>query len=774
MVVMDPITVQIIEVVAALVGIAATIGSVIIGIRKLTKNRFKTATYYISRGIFSDRVNALRELTKIIRSGTRLINVYGKRGIGKSAFLRFFCDFVNHKLTRENRKVHRGLSNIRGNALYIHLTGEGTNSIDDQIVSQIVGFGTSLSEIAKNLSQSIKKKRILIVIDNVNNAGLCKDIEAIVDTFFAYSERFVILVGSIEKQPFLNISNSDQLGYIELPAFDGNDIFEFAKKNAPGIPRSYIAKVIDFSDGLPVFVSLLLSNDVDSVNTSLLGSERMDRYLERIIDDLDIGSRKLALYIGFLTITNAVVPLQLVHHVKGHVHDETYTTLENSALIEFDRARQEVKMHELFKNYICRHYRSDSEIILAIYDYYSRQDKIYEQVYYLIMLENEISDVIIATAINRAIQEENYSFLIMLGEHYKNLYDLDRENPYLSEETFLVIIYGYLEGLIGIGDYPAAREVIDRCKIAVREPVSDIQFRFSLSIAQLYHLQNDYEEAIEYYSILLGYARSISMFNKYEAKCLWGMAHSLRHEGLDFDSASQYYQDSIAAACRLDRKSEIIKSMKEKMIIHLCRGEFVEATDLHNQIKDLVDQLPKDGYIATKASLDVAETIYLHIVEHEDENAQLALLINVYERYKQQRKRLQYNVCFQFGEYYRHLGDVDRASEYYNKSLKFSKKNRDHNLETLSQIALAICHFLTETKHPSDMEGALIRCVDTCKQYNLHMNMLLAEILLAYAQNRVIDSAIKQELARINYRSAITLSNDLSMVSMSQLILFLM
>lgn len=769
--------IQIIETVSAVLAILTTMGGLIIGIYRIVKNRYKSATYYVSRGVFSDRVDVLRDLVNRIRCGTKVINIYGKRGIGKSAFLRFFCDFTNRKLNRENRKQRyegKRIQRIRGRAIYIHLTGTGADSIDDQIVTQIVGFGNTLAEIAKHIPERIRHGKIIIVIDNVNNAGLSKDIEAVIDTFFAYSQRYCIIVGSIEKQPFLNITKQDLIKYIELPVFGEADLFDFARKNAKGVPFSYLSKVLDFSEGLPVFISLLLSNDVDVLSDITFDGQRMDRYLGRIIDDLDDTLHTLALYIGFLSITNSVLDVHLLKDIGVDLPPNCFEKLENYALIEYDSEKETVKMHELFRNYICRYFGSAKSIVTSIYEYYCHTGSIFEQAYYLIMLDIDATDTTISTAVKQAISCENYAFLIMLGEHYKRMYDWHYATSNLSEDMFLMIIYGYIEGLIGVGNYPAAQEVIDKCKVPARSPKSDIQFLFSLTTAQLYHLQNQYELAIASYEILLTHTQTHNKFNKYESKCLWGIAHSLRHEGKDLDTAIMYYDQSIEAATRLNRKSEIIKSMREKLTILLCRNQMEEAKVLHKKICLLIKGLPKDGYVATRLSFLKTEVTYMRAIGDKNAPLQYRLLLKVYSSYKKQRKRLQYNINFLFGEYYRKKGHITLAKENYTTALTFSRKNHDRNLETLSQIALILCGIAADQNEISNFEKILVDCIITCEECNLHTNRLLGEVILAYIQGKAVDESIVLELERLRYEALAYVAKHLSIESLDSLDLYLM
>lgn len=90
--------------IAAAVAIIAAICSAIATIyRLIKKRRYHQSSYYAYREIFSDREQNLAKLIQLSRSNIRLINVYGKRGFGKSAFLRCFCDYLNHTLSRKKQ-----------------------------------------------------------------------------------------------------------------------------------------------------------------------------------------------------------------------------------------------------------------------------------------------------------------------------------------------------------------------------------------------------------------------------------------------------------------------------------------------------------------------------------------------------------------------------------------------------------------------------------------------------------------------------------------------
>lgn len=764
-----------IESLEAALTIIVTISGILFGAYKAIKRRrLNNVTYYTSRGVFADRTDSLTDLLQMLKSGAKIVNVYGKRGIGKSAFLRFFCDFTNHKLNKENRRHHitkRYGRPLSAKAIYVHLSGDGTKSIDEQIISQITGQGNTLVEIAVQLVHNISHKRIFVVIDNVNNDGLIKELEAVVDVFLSQSPRYYIIVGSIKQQPFFNLDECKTASLI-LPTFKENDIFEYAEKNDKHISPDDLTTILTFSDGLPVFVSLLLSNKPSELSSIKRDQNRMDQYLGRIIDDLSQEHRKLAQYIGFLSITNAIVHFSALIDLHLISSSDDLEILENCTLIEYNRQTHSVKMHELFVDYITRRFLGlENNVIEEILEYFEKTGQTYEQSYYSILLERE--DAVTSQIIQQAIDEERFTYLISMGEQYKKINDLRSSSTALLPETFLLVIYGYLVGLIGVGNYPAAREVIETCKISARSPESDLQFRFSMLTADLYHLQNNYDESIVSYEILLSCINENTEYRKYKAKCLWGIAHALRHQGKDLDKAVVYYDKSIAAAEELNRKSEIIKSMREKLIILLCRKEVVESEKLYNQIYQAVNGLPKDRYVGTRTSALKTELNYLNATGARNPQLEEEILSKVLNEYKNQRKRLQYNLHFQYGEYYRRYGLFEKAHNSYNIALSFSKKNHDHNLETLAMIGISLCDLCCGKTNDNIIDD-LAECAEISETYDLHMNKLLADTLLSYVRGEQTDGATLQELERLKYMSAYRLAREMTNNALQELVLFLM
>ena len=368
--------------------------------------------------------------------------------------------------------------------------------------------------------------------------------------------------------------------------------------------------------------------------------------------------------------------------------------------------------------------------------------------------ENRNSEII--RVIEKAIDGEKYSFLLLLGEHYKLLYDWNNQRSGIESKTFLYVIYGYVSGLIGVGNYPAAREVIDTCRISANNPETILQFKFSLLTAQLYHLQNEYDLSRETYNILLNNIGENELFQKYEAKCLWGIAHSLRHKGYDLDGAIDYYDRSIEAAIRLGRESEVLKSMMEKLNIYMLQNKVENARELHNKIVRRIHNLPSGMYKGTKNSFNKLESRYVRIMLNTNIELQFNLL----------QKAL--------NEYYRKLEKYEEAKEHYNKALAFSKQNNDYNLKTLSQIALIVLNISIGNYVSEQLISAIIESFRESEANNLYTNKLLAEMILSFLQNETPDASVLSEFVRLEYMSAVDVCIENSYIAYKSLNLFLM
>jgi tetratricopeptide (TPR) repeat protein len=481
----------------------------------------------------------------------------------------------------------------------------------------------------------------------------------------------------------------------------------------------------------------------------------VQKYIKGIVQNLSDPAFDLAQYISLLSITKAFIQVGDVYKVIKYA-TSSLIELENNALIEYDRIQKTIKMHELFRDYINTEFININQQKIEIIYEAINPDRLFERAYYLLLIQNkEGREHHLITAINNAVDNENYSFLILMGEHFKLMYNFEPAKACLHNDTFIKIIWGYLEGLIGIGNYPAAQEVIDSCKLVVRDPENLLQFELSLLIANLHHLQIQYELSINAYEVLLSYT-NLDEFKQYRAKCLKGIAHSYRHEGKYPMVAIEYYNKAISEADVIGQKSISLACKQEILTLNLALDRINEAKDIYDKLDREINLLPEDQYIFTKISYAKVKARFLRFQKCPEYNLKEFTLLNqVLIDYRTMKKRLQYNTYFELGEYYRLQGKYSVSIDHYNTALVFSKRNLDYNLESMCVFGIILCEIASNSclYYESNLKQkqTLITIIDKCAEYNLYYNTLIAELLLAKISQIQIDKSVILSFKIIGY-----------------------
>ncbi len=772
--------------------IVSTIITVGTFIWKYFNRKIRLKKYNVINHVFTDRKNTLNEITLKLFE-TNIINVYGNRGVGKSSFLKYYGDIINSK---ENKKhlqkqpTYKLIKKLikRYSCLYVEISGyENRDNLHKQISKSIYTKDNyTIEEIAKRLSKRLPfQKKWIIIIDNINNLGLEKEIEIIIQTFSSYSENFKFIIGSIDSLSFINLSGAN-IANISLKNFKEKDVYEFLQNNtdASKFSQEMLSSLLTISNGLPIFVGLFYE-DFSQQNKSFLNKKKLESYISEIIEKLEEDVLDVAQIISILSISQATIPFTDILKINSNINKDTLQNLENNSLIEIDNVHKSLKMHELFRNFINSKYINNSSFQDKLDDIYTKlescsdDDSAYNIAYLIVLMRNGIAHQSkITYLINNAIQEENYSFLLLFGEHIKTTIGITKLSVSFQKEVFISIIYGYLKGLIGVGDYPAAKEVIDTCNIEARNPTSNVQFDFSLTVAQLYHLQNNYNLAIATYEILLETIEVNKHFNHYTADCFWGIAHSLRHQGEDLETAKYHYQRAIEVSKSQNRRSMILKNMLELLTIYNATADLLESQKQLNEIEKELSCLPQGKYVSTRISYYKYKARHLRTMTTNTSEEEFSLLSKSLNEYKRIKKRLQYNAFFDMGEYFRKLKNFKSAVSNYEISLRFSRKNLDKNLETMSIIGIILCELQSEKffyfKSIEEQLNQIIYVIETCIDKNLFMNKYIAKIILSKIKKERIDDDIITTLKRLKYSREVKASISNENKDLGQLYLILM
>lgn len=759
----------------------------------------KPLVAHFTSDIFTDRNNIINKLFISISEGRQIINLYGKKGIGKSSVLRFMSDGINGIFSAGNQDKTTYFTPFNKlieslDVHYIELSSQAS------VKKTLYNVYPILKEDPNNIFVSYTKlsekksfsKKHLLILDNAND-GHNEEIFELHHAFVnSKNDNFCLLISSVKELPFTYLSPSLQ-NSVDIAPFKEKEIKEYAKNNNIAPNDNLVINIGKVSGGLPIYVKLLLKKIVN--NRGVKSYRDMEKYLDDLLMDIEKQYTEcyvLVIYISLLSIAcdegKGVSVSRLLNILHLQQIFKYLDILENYySLIDHNKGDRCVKMHDVIRD-ICTKLilERNSNTIRTVLETFDKNDK-KSRSYYLLLLEfnyltTEEENAEIETAINEAIKKDNYIYLLSLGELFERIHSPENYNS-ISNKLYLHIIWGYIEGYIGVGNYPAARKIVDSCKISARDLTSDIHLNLSLSIAKLYHLQNEYQEAISTYNIIFSETNQKQITQKYKSLCLWGIAHSYRHEGKNLALAFKYYQDAIEAAKEENSISNLLKSELEQVAILDCWGRYEDADLLISNIQDNLKRLPEDAYWGCRISIKKAEARHLRIAGKKNKNAALTLLNEVLVEYKKIKKRLQYNTLFELGEYYRDIEKYQEAFDKYQEALVFAIKNRDKNLYTMGMLGVLLCELGAGEifrkkdcvdKDVKSHEELLIEVITECEEYNLYTNRLLSYFLLEYISDGKVDTSIVDSFRELGYVQYVDVCNNISTSSLKRINLTLM
>ena len=229
---------------------------------------------------FTDRKIHIDTLIQEISAGIQIINIYGKKGVGKTTFLTYFCDFVNSQIPTPHKyfdkaeeRQYKKLTKKYA-VVYLPLKDYSTSS---ELLS---GFGSAIGlkeekpsvyAIAKHMNiRYLCRKKILIIFDGIKNRAQSECVELFIQEQLPLSEKFTYVIGSVEECVFVYLSNISQTK-IEIPLFGEDDIYEYVKKtNNHSLNSQVLSRFLEISQGLPIFVSILYNKNTNDKDNFLL------------------------------------------------------------------------------------------------------------------------------------------------------------------------------------------------------------------------------------------------------------------------------------------------------------------------------------------------------------------------------------------------------------------------------------------------------------------------------------------------------------------------
>jgi len=717
---------------------------------------------------FTNRVSEINKILELLNANHKIINVYGNKGVGKTEFLKIIADYVNNNINKKlnnfliknniKKQKYKNIKNYR--IIYFDLSDKmGIQEIINEIFSKlfsniIINDNKSYHHFLNELENIYSNQNMIFIFDNFNNEALKIELIKTIQEHQSQRSADLFIIGSINEF----ISYTENIFYIEIEALEDMQVIkEFALKKGIDLSDEAVDRLYSMSYGLPIYLNLILHNELISTNSRLLKLNIND-YLIQILSNLDEETMKVLKYCGFLSALNTTLNISVFIEL-GFNTSQLKIYLEklvkNSLLIDLEN--NNYKVHDIITDFIIEYHLVNSKPISMNLKHYYKKKQQYKEVVIYSLLTNDFSDKeLIIKIITKEIDNDNLAYLFTLGElirkyqYVNSLYTIDKE-------IYNYLIYSYLYMKMGMGDYLGAEDLVDNLLtgqiklVHISDISSDIEFEFNYLVADLLHLQNKYTRAINDFGMLLDIAKNNNIFHDKIPKCMWAIAHSGRHQAEDLKAVLNDYNDCLNFSLKYNNIKYLCRAINGKLCINLAfdnlNYNYLEEINKVYQYADKYNFLDKIVLSTMK---------YNAIFLRKNMNFILSkdYLDRAYKEHNKAGRRLVADLEFEYGEHFRKLKKYKKAYSYYKKAYDFGKANNDRNLYTHSMLGIILVELISDElffhDNNTEIKKSLVQNIKTSSEANININKVQSKIILEYVKydinsnNYGFDSYLKQ------------------------------
>lgn len=646
---------------------------------------------------FSDRKDIILEILREVSNDVSIIKITGYPLSGKSELLRYL-----YKITSKKKYlVKSGIDKKLANKLY--KTIGRVHYIDGEMFSGEIHV---LVDSIKHLSYS-KHKKTIVLLDNIYK----------LDNPYKILE---ILCSEKHKDTSVIYTvNYDDVNTLKLNGFNHEDIKEVALKYNLNLSSEEINNIYLSSNGNIGLISLILNNynsqnyigSLNLINDSEI-SLKAQSIIKSILHDKDI--RRLAVFCATINLCENSFNLLELSSIMGYNvsaldMDRLLSTglffYKNNTYTSSDYISQIIRSID---------YKTVSQIIPNLIKYYSNKDNA-KATSILLLCQQQISieeaekiKLIISTySLKQSVN--NLTYLLKIGQVYKELNYLDFSLSEKHEELREEIIYQYINALIYIGDYKSAKKILE----------DNVSPKLLYTKADLAHLCNNYNDAIGLFTLIIN--NNYSEFHMAKIK----LAHCYKHIG--------HFGESLAMLESIEKGKDNPKHIKiraktDSLSLYILQNDF---SGLRNKIDEITSFQPelKDYQIATLKRYRAVQLAY------DNQYCKAISEINeAIEICNKSDSRLRYNCYYVRGEINRYFNNYNEALKDFLQCYRTSFWNEDYNLRSMAVLSIELLEKYIVCDTPNyDIPQILKKCT----QYNMPYNANLLEILL---QNKIIDN----------------------------------
>ncbi len=615
-------------------------------------------------------------------------NCHGPRGAGKSFLLEHLADVVNrHRMPAGGQQRPRGMKV----ALYFDLADAvGFDEVRAQVCQAALGrTDATWADFIAAVGRHLKRRRVLLILDNVNAPGLWRPLGEAVYRYLASRPTDKVVFGSIDRVTLGNLT----VDHVPVRGLDVEATGELVAARGVQMNPAEVAELHSGCNGLPLYVRLLAAYDEaghTDTDTAVID--------EQLVPKLPPAARKLLSYASLIALMNRRVAFNELEHCPLTNLNSALEVVEHRTLmtpIPGDSTRR-LKIHDVVRDTALRVLEPEvSEAARQLFSRAYENSQLEHAALYGMFADPEELGVdrfhkLLEEVIRTAVRARNYT---LLGSLHARAQEHGRILDFIAADSRRtdLFCFGRASEFAGLGRYKEAESELassglDRIRWQPGAQATDLQADLRFLQADIAHLLNRYDEAAQMFD-QLGVWAAAAGHPGLRSRCVWGHGHVLRHQGRHLDRALALFEQAEQLADACGEVFPKVYSVTGAAGIRVVMG--YALADEEQRLADL------ERYIAAHSShdghlLEVWKTQAQVAWLRDDRQAAVAIVDAAADRALALNDRLLYNLRFERAEYDRFLGNHLEAASGYRQVLEFGTGNGDRNLISNALLGLVL------------------------------------------------------------------------------------
>jgi tetratricopeptide (TPR) repeat protein len=664
----------------AIAALATTVG-VVLAYRQARPKRAGIADLLGSMLLVDDRlINRSREVGALVAGvdAHPVVGCHGPRGAGKSFLLEHLADVIN-----ANRRGVAGQPKPKrvSAALYFDLAAAaGFVDVPAQICRAALGeVDGNWSDFLAYVKRRFKRRRVLLILDNVNSPGLWRELGEAVYKYLAARPKDKVILGSIDPVILGNL----EVHHVPVHGLDLSASRELVARRGVQISCEELVELHDDCKGLPLYLRLLSAYGEEA--RSGRGTAVID---DQLIPELPAEARQLLSYASLTGLTTRRISLtELSQFPLAHV-EEQLASIENRTLITaipYERERR-FKIHDIVRDAALRVLGPDvTDAAVVLFEREYARDQLEHAALYAMFadparIETTLLDELFERVIRRAVNARNYAFL---GSLYTRAHEHTDILRFIAADQSRADLFRFARAseLAGLGRYEQAeQELVLSSVVQTRwspdTEGTELQADLRFLQADVAHLLNRYDESAQMFEDLGEWAARAGR-KTLRALCVWGHGHVLRHQGRELERALGLFEHAAELSEAGDDLFVRVKALTGATGIKVLVGDVPDGEEnlLVGLEREIAATSSHDGYMLEVWKYQ-AQIAWLRGRTRDATDT----IESAIDRALALNDRLLYNLYFERAEYARLTGDHPSALRDYGQVLDFGEGNRDRNL----------------------------------------------------------------------------------------------